>query len=272
MGGERTVVRLEVPLAEAELAADSLWQAGAGAVAEEAAPGRRVRLTAEVADVPTVAARWPVEVLTVDDRLLDAWRAHAQPVRAGAHVVLVPAWLPRPAPGPGDLVVPLDPGRAFGSGSHPATRLAVAALEPRVRPGARVLDVGCGSGVLAVVAARLGAGIVVAVDVDPEAVRATQENAGINDVGAVVSATTRAAEEVEGSFDLVLANIGLRVLGELAPRLAARTAVGGGCILSGLLDGQADEAVAPYLAGGAFEEVERLHEAGWAAPVLVRRR
>lgn len=266
------MVRLEVPLAEAELAADALWQAGAGAVGEEAAPGRRVRLTAEVADVPTVAARWPVEVLTVDDGLLDAWRAHAQPVRAGSHVVLAPAWLPRPAAGPGDLVVPLDPGRAFGSGSHPATRLAVAALEPRVRPGARVLDVGCGSGVLAVVAARLGAGAVVAVDVDPEAIRATEQNAAANDVGALISATAGAVEEVEGSFELVLANIGLRVLGELAPSLAARTAVGGACVLSGLLDDQADAGAAPYLVDGAFEEVERLHEAGWAAPVLVRRR
>jgi len=269
---ERTVVRLEVPLAEAELAADALWQAGAEAVAEEAALGRRVRLTAEVADVPALAARWPVEVVTVDDRLLDAWRAHAQPVRAGSHVVLVPSWLPRPAARPGDLVVPLDPGRAFGSGSHPATRLAVAALEPRVRPGARVLDVGCGSGVLAVVAARLGAEAVVAVDVDPEAVRATRANAARNAVGAAVSATDRAVGEIEGTFDLVLANIGLRVLGQLAPSLAARTAAGGACVLSGLLDDQADAAAAPYLAGGAFEEVDRIHQDGWAAPVLVRRR
>jgi ribosomal protein L11 methyltransferase len=269
---ERTVVRLEVPCAEAELAADALWQAGATAVAEEAAPGRRVRLTAEVADVAAVAACWAVEALEVDDSLLDTWRAHAQPVRAGAHVVLQPSWLPPGASGPGDVVVPLDPGRAFGSGSHPATRLAVAALEPRVRPGTKVLDVGCGSGVLAVVAARLGAEAVVAVDVDPEAVRATRANAALNDVGDLVQASTRPVAEIDGSFDLVLANIGLRVLGELAPALLARTAAAGACVLSGLLDDQAGAAVAPYLSGGAFEEVDRLHEAGWAAPVLVRRR
>ena len=111
-----------------------------------------------------------------------------------------------------------------------------------------------------------------AVDVDAEAVRATQANAAVNGVDGVLSASTRPVAEVEGTFELVLANIGLRVLGELAPVLAARTAVGGSCVLSGLLDGQADDVAAPYLAGGAFEEAERLHQAGWAALVLLRRR
>src|SRR5690606_2502864 len=117
---ERTVVRIEVPAEEVELAADRLWLAGASAVGEDLAEGGRVRLTADVTDVAAVAGRWPVEEVAVDDALLDAWRAHAAPVRAGRRVVLQPAWRPAGDVGPDDVVVELDPGRAFGSGSHPA--------------------------------------------------------------------------------------------------------------------------------------------------------
>jgi ribosomal protein L11 methyltransferase len=267
VGQERTVVRIEVAADEAELAADLLWLAGASAVGEEPGPAGRVRLTADVADPAAVARRWPIEAVPVDDSLLDTWRDHAAPVRAGQRIVLHPAWLPRSEAGSGDVVVVLDPGRAFGSGSHPATRLAAAAVEAH-GPGRRVLDVGCGSGVLAVLAARLGAAEVVGVDVDPEAVRATEANAAANGVAALVSARLDPVAELTGPFDLVVANIGLRVLVDLAPALLARTDVGGLLVLSGLLEEQVAAVLSAY---PGTELVACAAEEGWAAPVLRRR-
>lgn len=261
------MVRVEVPVEEAELCADQLWLAGASAVGEEAAGPGWVRLTADVTDPDAVGHRWPFEVVPVDDSLLDAWRAHAAPVRAGRRIVLQPAWVPSGDVAHDDLVVSLEPGRAFGSGSHPATRLAVAAIEAQ-GPGTRVLDVGCGSGVLAVVAARLGAAEVLAVDVDPEAIRATAGNAAANGVADRVTASLTPVAEVAGSFDLVVANIGLRVLVDLAPALLGRTAPEGLLVLSGLLDEQVPAVVAAY---PGTDEVACHREDGWAAPVLRRR-
>lgn len=259
-------MRIDVSLGEAELAADQLWQAGASAVSEEPGEPGRVRLVADVVDPAGLARRWPVEEVAVDDAVLDAWRAHAVPVRVGRRIVLHPAWQPTAEVQPDDVVVVLDPGRAFGSGSHPATRLAVAAIEAH-GPGRRVLDVGCGSGVLGVVAARLGAEAVVAVDIDPEAVRATAANAAANGVGDRVTASLDPASALDGSFDLVVANIGLRVLTELAPALFARTAPGGLLVLSGLLDEQVPAAVGAY---PGTEPVACYREDGWAAPVRRR--
>ncbi|MFP5255517.1 MAG: 50S ribosomal protein L11 methyltransferase [Acidimicrobiia bacterium] len=267
MAEERVVVRVEVPTREAELAADAMWEAGASAVAEVPSGPGLVLLTAEVLDLGAVGGRWGAQAVPVDDSVLDAWRAHARPVRAGRRVVLHPAWLPIEAVAADDVVVVLDPGRAFGSGSHPATRLAVAAIEAH-GPGDRVLDVGCGSGVLAVVAARLGSRHVTAVDVDPEAVRATAANAAANGVADRIDPSLGPLGEVTGAFDLVVANIGQRVLVELAPDLLALAAPGGTLVLSGLLADQVPAVVAAY--PGA-DEVACGEEDGWAAPVLRRR-
>ena len=117
-------------------------------------------------------------------------------------------------------MVLIDPGRAFGSGSHPSTLLALAALEALVLPGSTVLDVGCGSGVLAVAAARLGAGRVVAIDIDPAAHEATLDNAARNGVAVEVSATPLG--EVAGRFDVVVANLLAPTLVELAAPLGER--------------------------------------------------
>lgn len=275
MAPDRAVVQLEVTPEEVELAADALFQAGASAVSE--APGGEglVRLTADVdgGEVAGLARRWAVIPVEVDeDRDLDSWRDHAIATRAGVHLVLCPAWQPLPPADPEDVLVVLDPGRAFGSGSHPATRLAVAAVEAWVAPGDRVVDVGCGSGVLAVVALRLGAGAAVGIDVDPAAVSATAANAEAN--GVVERLAVRAADLGDpasglsaGSADLAVANIGVRVLSEQAAALQALVRPGGVVVLSGLLDEQADTVVARF---DECQELERRHEAGWAAPVLRR--
>jgi ribosomal protein L11 methyltransferase len=256
------VVEVDAAPEDAELAADALWQAGASAVSEEPAPGGRVRLRADVEAADRVDPRWRVAVIEPDtDAHLDAWRAFARPVVVGP-VRLQPAWVPH-EPVEGEVVVQLDPGRAFGSGSHASTRLALDALVRWLSPGAAVLDVGCGSGVLSVAAALLGAGSVHAVDVDAEAVRATSSNGARNDVSVTVSSGS--AVDVDGTFDLVVANIGAAVLIEHAEAVVARVSPAGHLVLAGLLVDQADAVAAAY--PGAVE-VERAVDEGWAALVL----
>ncbi len=216
-----------------------------------------------------VASRWDAELIELDDdAYLDAWRAFAAPMRAGRRLVLQPTWIQaEPSPDPHDVVVRLDPGRSFGSGSHPSTRLALAALEEHLQPHERVLDVGCGSGVLAVAACLLGASSATGVDVDPEAVSMTHANADVNGVAACVRASTTPVEEVVGTFDVVLANIGAGVLRELAPVLAARLAPGGRLVLAGLLVEQVDAVLDAY---PGCTEVGRARADGWVATVLRR--
>lgn len=266
----RRLVEVEVPAADAELAADVLWQARPSAVGEQPLEGGRVLLTADAADLDALdrlPAGAVVRVLELDgDVYLDAWQAWARPVRAGRRVVLHPSWLPS-AEATDDVMVWLDPGRAFGSGSHPSTRLVVAALEDQLRPGDRVLDVGAGSGVLSVVACLLGAGSAVAVDVDPAAVEATRVNAVANGVAHLVDASTTDVAAVAGRFQVVVANIGARVLRDLAGDITPRVAERGTLVLAGLLVDQADEVVAAY---PTFGELARATEDGWAAVVLSR--
>lgn len=266
----RRVVQVAVASAAAELAADLLWQAGPSAVSEVDLGGGRVLLTADVTDTSGLAALpegSTLQVLELDgDAYLDLWRDWATPVRAGRHVVLHPAWLPRESGNDDDTItILIDPGRAFGSGSHPSTRLVVAALEQHLRPGDRVLDVGTGSGVLAVVACLLGGSQVLAIDVDPAAVGATEANAVANGVADQVVVSTVPLGQVTGTFEVVLANIGARVLQDMADDLVDHVAPGGVVLLSGLLEEQADEVVSFFR---ALHEVARLAEAGWAAPVL----
>jgi len=261
-------VQIEVDRTRAELAADALWAAGASAVLEVDLADDRVRLTADVVDPSAVPHAWGPVVLEVgDDGYLDAWRTWATPIRAGRHVVLQPTWVPPIPADDDDLVVLLDPGRAFGSGSHESTRLAVAALEQLVRPGDRVLDVGCGSGVLSVVACSLGAASARAVDVDPAAVDATRANADRNRVADRVTVACVGPSDVEGDFDLVVANIGGGALVDLAPTLVERVRPGGVLVLSGQLDERVDALVAAC-AGGT--ELGRWSESGWSAVALTR--
>lgn len=257
-----------MPEADAELAADALWLGQPSAVSEVSAGPGRVRLTADVLDLGAVGGRWPLEVVEPDsDTHLDAWRAWAAPQRAGQHLLLQPAWLPPTQHEPDDVVVVLDPGRSFGSGSHVSTRLVLGVLEHEVAGGEDLLDVGCGSGVLAVTSCLLGVRRSVAVDVDPAAVEATAANAVRNGVGDRVTAVVGEVADVAGTFDLVVANIGLRVLLAASPDLVARVRPGGLLVLAGLLSDQADDVVAACV---GCEEVRRPTEEGWAAPVLRR--
>ena len=112
----------------------------------------------------------------------EAWKAHYQPMRIGERLLIRPLWI-ETEPAPGEIVIALDPGMAFGTGTHPTTQLCLEALERLIEPAQDVLDLGSGSGILAIAAAKLGARRVLALDVDPLAATATAENAGVNGVG-----------------------------------------------------------------------------------------
>lgn len=261
------VVRVEVPADDAELAADLLWQAGASAVGEAPAEDGTVALTADLDRCPAeVAARgWPVQEWVDDGAWQDGWRPHARAVRAGPFLVR-PPWVEAEVEA-GVVELVLDAGRAFGTGAHPSTTLVLDVLGDVVALGGAVLDVGCGSGALAVGAALLGAEEVVAVDVDPAAVEATTANAAANGV-AVTVRQEDAGVSVGGTYDVVLANLGSPLVVELAPNLVARTAHGGTIVLSGLLDERAADVAAAY---PGFDVVDRRSTDGWTALVLRRR-
>lgn len=172
------------------------------------------------------------------------------PIQVGERIWIIPSWhagdpdLPSPEPGDSDVVrIELDPGLAFGTGSHPTTHLCLEWLARCLPKGSTVLDYGCGSGILAIAAAMLGAGRVDAVDIDEQAVQSTRYNARNNQVE--VHAWLPDGLQ-EGCFDVVVANILSNPLKVLAPMLANRVAPGGRLVLSGVLERQADEVAAAY--------------------------
>lgn len=163
------------------------------------------------------------------------------PIRVSQRLWIVPSWHEIPDPQAISLI--LDPGMAFGTGSHPTTRLCLEWLERTVQPGNTLLDYGCGSGILAIAAARLGAGEVCGVDIDPQAVEAARANAERN---GVVAHFTDSSKPLAGEYDLVVANILSNPLKALAPAICAHVRPGGGLALSGILAEQAEEIMAIY--------------------------
>jgi ribosomal protein L11 methyltransferase len=168
----------------------------------------------------------------------NAWKAHYSVHRVGRRVLVKAPWHEY-EPAPGEVVIELDPGMAFGTGLHPSTQLSMIALEDELSPGDTVLDVGIGSGILATGAALLGATAVDGVDVEPVAVRSARENAERNRVGEIVrvdQGSVGPGEPFQGKYDLVVANIIARILIELAPGLTNAVRLGGTLILGGIID------------------------------------
>lgn len=164
-----------------------------------------------------------------------------EPIRVSARLWIVPTW--HEAPDPDALVLVMDPGMAFGTGSHPTTRLCLEWLERSVTPAASILDYGCGSGILAIAAAKLGADRVLGVDIDPQAVTAARQNAQRN---AVKAQFNDSASPLTGQFDLVVANILANPLKALAPAIVGHVRPGGRLALSGILLEQAEEMIDIY--------------------------
>jgi len=296
-----------------ELVADRLFALGASAVSEladwlgdERGDGTQVRL---VADLPAasvdalLASGLKFEVLERDPTWTDGWREHATSIAVGNRLVLRPEWVTAdPArvdpsgavaagadAGDGGIVgadmaddgrieVVLDAADAFGSGSHPTTRLCMEELErlnvDGLLVGARVLDVGCGTGVLGVAALLMGAGSLVAIDVDPNALAATRRTADLNGVNdRVIEVSDRTVSDVtaeHGPFDVVLANLLIPIIEDIGTEIASAVAPGGHLVLSGLIadpaTGQVDRALAAV--GFTDGNVEVLESGSWAAPII----
>jgi ribosomal protein L11 methyltransferase len=254
--------------ARAELAAERLWAAGALAIEERAGADGRIELwTALGGDRDALAVildglDWRLEL--VDDAVASSWRQYAEPVEVDAGLLVHPAWM-AVTPSPHRIAIAIEPGDTFGLGNHPTTVASLRALRRAHRAGDVVLDVGTGSGVLAIAAARLGAARVDAVDIAPSSSAIVAANAQRNGVGERVAASTRAVATLTGPYDVVIANILAPVLIELAPeltRLARRD-----LIVSGLLAGRTDHVV-EALHGWHVRSVSPVD--GWAALTLRR--
>ena len=195
----------------------------------------------------------------------ESWKQYYQPIPLGK-ITVVPAWMDYPAK-PDELIVRMDPGMAFGAGTHETTRLAVRLLEETVKEGDTVLDVGTGSGILAISASKLGAALVRGYDIDPVAVRVAKENAEENAAKNVSFGTSdllASVEKPEGGYDLAVANIVADVLLRMAPDLPACLRPGARLICSGIIEPRLPELRAGMTAAG-FKEEKIVSENDWYA-------
>lgn len=215
-----------------------------------------------------------VTAVVHDSDWASAWKRHVRVMRIGRRIVIRPTWR-RHRRAPGDVVIAMDPGMAFGTGLHPTTRLCLAGIERWADDGllsrgaaadghARLLDVGCGSGVLAIAAGLLGAGEMVGVDTDPIAIEATLANAGRNRLRRRVRAWQGTVPTGAAPFDLVAANLIASVLVALAPRLRDELRPGGRLLASGIfVDREGD--VRSALAAAGLAILRREAEGDWVA-------
>ena len=266
-----------VESAEVDLASGLVWDLGVSGIEEHALANGDVQLRigceAALAQevLAVLATRWsPTAESVAADAGLDAWRDHAQVWRVGS-TVIVPPWLERPVDvAADDLVLSIDPGHAFGSASHETTRLCLGLIVELVTLGSAVADIGCGSGVLAIAAARCGAKRVVATDIAPEAILATMENANRNDVADLIEVSTASPDEFDAtSFHLVVANIGASTLCSMAADLVRITKLNGKLVLSGILGDQAQAVVSAFEQAGATSP-EIVADGEWRTIVMTR--
>lgn len=239
------------------------------------AHSRVVALFERSADIPLIAAAAAGEAgldatpaYDITEVAEQDWvrltQSQFEPIRINERLWIVPSW--HDAPDPGAINLELDPGLAFGTGSHPTTRLCLEWLCGAVRAGDSVLDYGCGSGILAIAAAKLGAGRVTGVDIDENALAAAAGNAERN---GVILHLTHSKQPLDASFDIVVANILTNPLCVLAPLLAERTRPGGMIALSGILTAQIEQVRQAYR--GVFDLSVRAEKEGWALLEGVRK-
>jgi len=279
-------VVLELPGRELARAEDACTCLGAIAVSLadagdepllEPAPGEtpvwqavRLRALFEVSVNPEVTAATLAVVLGlpagaiavehVEDRVWEReWLKDFRPMRFGRRLWVAPAGQ-RPD-GHAPVILDLDPGLAFGTGTHATTALCLEWLDGRIRGGERVLDYGCGSGILGLAALKLGAASAAAFDIDPQAITATRENAAKNGLAARVEVVER-SEPLAGTYDIVLANILAGPLIELAPHLARFARARGELVLAGMLTRQAAEVAQAY--GPWFDIAPEAEREGWS--------
>ncbi len=264
---------------EVDLVSGLLWDLGVSGIEEQPLPDGAVELrigcekTIAQHVLEVLAERWaPNAEPVAADEGLDAWRDHAQVWRIGS-TVIVPPWLETPIDvDENDLVIVIDPGHAFGSASHETTRMCLEAVVDLVTPGCAVADIGCGSGILAIAAARRGATMVVATDIAAAAIVATLDNALTNDVADLVEVSTATIDELDPTtFDVVFANIGAATLASMAAALVQVTKPEGVLVLSGLLGEQVETVISSFEQSGALRTEVRA-DGEWRTVLMKRPR
>lgn len=226
-----------------------------------------IRERLSVLDIPA-----EIECIGVhEEDWANSWKQYYKPIKTGEKLVIVPEW-EEYDPTDGEIVVLMDPGMAFGTGTHETTRLCAMLLEKYVHPGDRMLDVGCGSGILAICAAKLGAGSCFACDIDPVAVRIAGENAALNQTAQVetgVSDLLAQAKKAPGGYHICCANIVADVIIRLSPDIGAFMEPDGVLIVSGIITERAEETVSALAAAG-WHLIDERKENGWFAGALKR--
>ena len=243
------VLVVRIDQADVEACSDWLFQLGATAI-EERASGDELNLIvgfhnddAALAARSLLVERWPCRLEDTGDEAVwrDEWMKWIEPIEVADFVVHAPWHDPSSWPA-GAADISIDPGRAFGSGHHPTTRLAIAALHEAVVSGASVLDVGCGTGILSIAAAKLGAKRVVGIDLDYDILEVADANVEANRVSSIVQLRTDPLGTIDDDYDVVVANI---VIGDLLPLMATLVDLTKGVlILSGFLDDQFERLLA----------------------------
>ena len=261
--GAQSVTLLDAadqPLFEPDPGTTPLWQSTRITALFEASVDLAPVMQALIDAFGTDLAGQP-EITLLEDRDWErVWLERFQPMRFGEHLWICPAGQ-RPPAEPDQVLIDLDPGLAFGTGTHPTTALCLAWLDANAPHGLKVLDYGCGSGVLAIAALKLGAARAWGVDIDPQALLASAANAAHNRVGERLN-TGLPAQLAEAGFDVLLANILANPLVELAPKLAGLVKPGGQLVLSGILADQADTVQHAYEPW--FDFTPAVVQDGWA--------
>lgn len=202
----------------------------------------------------------PAYKVVEEENWAEAWKVHYQPVRLGKRIVIRPRWI-EITPEPEDLIISLDPGMAFGTGTHPTTQLCLEAIEDITTPDMIACDLGCGSGILAIAAAKLGAKHIVAVDIEEMAIQVTQENALENHVAEFITAYKGSLEELLATgqqFDFLMVNILAKVIVPMCEQgLGNLVKPNGKAIFSGLIDTQIEEVESALLKTGLTPTARR---------------
>ena len=201
----------------------------------------------------------------------NSWKAYYKPIKIGKKLVIVPAW-EKYEPLEGELIVRMDPGMAFGTGTHETTRLVIQMLENYTKPGCRMLDVGTGSGILAICASRLGAGECKAYDIDPMAVRVANENikdSGLTNITCEVSDLLKGADKSK-PYDLICANIVADIIIRMTPDVGAFMHEDTVLLASGIIAERADDVISCFEAHG-FKIVEQLTDNGWCGLAIMKK-